>query len=177
MHETLDMGTFCLGRSGHNMFRLGRSWHNGFRSGTSASVSTRDNFSFHLFQVYYNTKNCANIIVPLGFGQGGLHLSGSVTHTPFIFPPHGNEENIVFFSFAGVRNELTFDWFNQHVVCMAHSWICREIPLQKKKVFHQNEMRRRLLTDKRGHNTTTAKRNEFFDGFHQLSGTLNFIMG
>ncbi|XP_075247495.1 uncharacterized protein LOC142340687 [Convolutriloba macropyga] len=132
-------------------------------SATTLTSSGHSLKRLNIIKAYYDPKICANIIVRLGFGQGELHLSGSVTHTPFIFPPHGNEENIVFFSYAGIRNELTFDWFKKHVVCVAQSWICREFPLQKKKVFHQNEMSRRLLRE----NNTTTNRSELFDGFHQ----------
>ena len=159
-----------------DIFRPGHCGDIGLRSGTSAWVAISENFFyFQLFQAYYDPKICANIIVRLGFGQWELHLSGSVTHTPFSLPWKGGERCLFLLRWPQKWANV---WLVQKTRCLCGTVLDLEgISLQKKKALLQNEMSRGLLTYKSGHNTTTAHITEFFDGFHYLPGTLNFIMG
>ena len=83
-------------------------------------------FSCFVFQAIYDDHLCANVIIALGFGGGGILLSGNPRlDFPYLLP---FQSFLEFFDFeeTNLRNLLTFDWFKMEYICKDQQWVCEQ---------------------------------------------------
>merc|ERR1712150_234091 len=80
-------------------------------------------------KVRWNPSTCVHVISQIGFGIGGLKVTGGSKGLTkdFVLPPLGNSTKVYIFKGSVLRSELKFPWFMLRVICLEKPWMCPDM--------------------------------------------------